>query len=181
MAQERRGCLSVFFPRRSETAETVAHRASAEKLPGIYPYRPRKSVLSPAELVFYNVVRAATNSRYVILLKIRILDLCEITNREVNQAAFNRISSKHIDFVLCDPVSLAPVVAIELDDSSHYARDRAQRDHFVDEVFRTIGVALIRHRVQPAYDPDAIGRWIDAAIARSRLTPPSGAPLRPAS
>ena len=95
-------------------------------------------------------------------------DLVEITNREVNQAAFNRVAAKHVDFVLCDQVTLHPLVAIELDDSSHYQRDRADRDAFINELFRVIGVALIRHRVQMAYDPAAIERWVDSALARLR-------------
>ncbi len=74
----------------------------------------------------------------------------------------------HVDFVLCDPVTLAPVVAIELDDLTDYPRDRADRDAFVNQLFRVIGVALIRQRVQVTYDPDAIARWIDAALPRGK-------------
>ena len=175
MAQDRRGCLAVFFPRKGVNREIVALSAAAEKLPVAFPYAPRKSMLTAVELAFYNVLKEAVDDRFVILLKVGLSDLCEITSREVNQAAFNRISSKHVDFVLCDPVTLAPVVAIELDDSTHYRRDRADRDAFVDKLFRTIGVALIRHRVQARYDADALARWIDASL------PPSRRPLRPAS
>src|SRR5436853_6095777 len=164
MTQDRRGCLAVFFPRRGVNREIVALSAAAEKLPVAFPYARRKSMLSPADLACYNVLKEATGTRFVILLKVGLNDLCEITNREVNQAAFNRVSSKHVDFVLCDPVTLAPVVAIELDDSTHYRRERADRDAFVNQLFRVIGVALIHHRVQAGYDPEAIARWIDDAL-----------------
>ena len=73
------------------------------------------------------------------------------------------------------------VVAIELDDSTLYPKDRAQRDAFMNELFRVIGVALIHQRVQIGYDPAAIARWIDAAVARSGGPPLSTTPLRPAS
>ena len=50
------------------------------------------------------------------------------------------------------------------------------------EVFRVIGVGLIRHRLQPAYNPDALAQWVEAALVRPRGTAPrSPAPLRPAS
>jgi hypothetical protein len=135
--------------------------------PITFPYR-RKSLLSPTELVFYNALNAAIGGRFLILLKVGVRDLCEITHRDVNQAAFNRIATKQVDFVLCDQVTLAPVVAIDLDDSSHYERQRADRDAFINELFRVIGVALIRHRVQATYDTEAIERWIDSALARLR-------------
>jgi hypothetical protein len=146
-----------------------------------FPYR-RKSLLSPAELEFYNVLKLAVGDRFLILLKVGVRDLCEITHREVNEAAFDRLAAAHMDFVLCDQATLAPVVAIELDDSTLYARDRAERDTFMKELFRVIGVALIHQRVQMGYDPAAIARWVDAAISRSPgSAPPSSTPLRPAS
>src|SRR5438094_2936026 len=92
-----------------------------------FPFR-RKSVLSPVELEFYNVLKLAVSDRFLILLKVGVRDLCEITNRDVNQAAFNRVADDKMDFVLCDQATLAPVVAIELDDSTLYPRDRAERD-----------------------------------------------------
>jgi hypothetical protein len=146
-----------------------------------FPYR-RKSLLSPAELEFYNVLKLAVGDRFLILLKVGVRDLCEITHREVNQAAFDRLAAEQMDFVLCDQTTLAPVVAIELDDSTLYARDRAERDAFMKELFRVIGVALIHQRVQMGYDPAAIARWVDAALARSGgAAPQSPTPLRPAS
>jgi hypothetical protein len=146
-----------------------------------FPYR-RKSLLSPAELEFYNVLKLAVGDRFLILLKVGVRDLCEITHREVNQAAFDRLAAEQMDFILCDQTTLAPVVAIELDDSTLYARDRAERDTFMKELFRVIGVALIHQRVQMGYDPAAIARWVDAALARSAgAAPQSPTPLRPAS
>ena len=146
-----------------------------------FPYR-RKSLLSPTELEFYNVLKLAVGDRFLILLKVDVRDLCEITNHEVNQAAFNRVADEKIDFVLCDQATLAPVVAIELDDSTLYPRDRAERDTFMKELFRVIGVSLIHQRVQARYDPEAIARWVDAAVGRAGgASPQSPTPLRPAS
>jgi len=146
-----------------------------------FPYR-RKSLLSPAELEFYNVLKLAVGDRFLILLKVGLRDLCEITNREVNQVAFDRLAAEQMDFVLCDQTTLAPMVAIELDDSTLYARDRAERDAFMNELFRVIGVALIHQRVQARYDPMAIARWVDAAVLRGGGTAlPRTAPLRPSA
>ena len=145
-----------------------------------FPYR-RKSLLSPAELEFYNVLKLAVGDRFLILIKVGLRDLCEITNREVNQVAFDRLAAEQMDFILCDQTTLAPVVAIELDDSTLYARDRAARDTFMKEFFRVIGVALIHQRVQMGYEPAAISRWIDAAQPRpGGAAPQSPTPLRPA-
>jgi hypothetical protein len=168
MSQEKRGLFGFLFPQGAADSGRAAINAIASKLtPITFPYR-RKSLLSPAELAFYNVLKDAIGHRFVILLKVGVRDLCEITHREVNQSAFNRVAAKHVDFVLCDQVTLHPVVAIELDHSTSLPRDRAERDVFINEFFRVIGVALIRHRVQTAYDPAAIERWVDSALATLR-------------
>jgi hypothetical protein len=131
------------------------------------PFR-RKSLLTPSELSFYNVLKITIGDRFVILLKVRVRDLCELTKSATNQVAFNRIAAKQVDFVLCDQTTLAPLVAIELDDSTKLPRDLAERDVLMNELFRVIGVALIRHRVQMVYDPTTIERWIDSALTRLR-------------
>ena len=74
MAQKR-GCLAIFFPRKGVNPETVALSSAAERLPLAFPYRPRKSMLSAAELVFYNVLKTAIGARFVILLKVGVSDL----------------------------------------------------------------------------------------------------------
>ena len=166
MAPEKRGWIGQLFPGAGAGGSVIASIASKVRPIGI-PYR-RKSLLSSVEITFYNALKDALEDRFVILLKVGVRDLCEITHRQVNPAAFNRVAAQQVDFVLCDQTTLSPVVAIELDDSTNYPRDRADREVFMNELFRTIGVALIRHRVQMAYDPDAIERWVDAALTRLR-------------
>jgi uncharacterized protein DUF2726 len=163
---EKRGWFGLPRSAAEPARSAISAIASKVALSG-FPYR-RKSLLSPPELAFYNVLKAAIGDRFVILLKISVRDLCEITHHELRQAAFNRVAAKQIDFVLCDQTTLSPVVAIELDDSTNLPRDRAERDVFINELFRVIGVALIRHRLQTVYDTAAIERWIDSALARLR-------------
>ena len=166
MAREKRGWFG--HPRGAADYGRSALAAITSKVAPIsFPLR-RKSPLSTPELAFYNVLRTAVGDRFVILLKVGVRDLVEITHRDVSQAAFNRVAAKRVDFVLCDQETLHPMVAIELDDSTNLPRDRAERDAFLNELFRVIGVGLIRHRVQVAYDPDALERWVDSALARLR-------------
>ncbi|MGI5917257.1 MAG: DUF2726 domain-containing protein [Anaerolineae bacterium] len=56
----------------------------------------------------------------------------------------NRIDRKHVDFLLCDPQTMAPLLGIELDDSSHRRPDRRARDELVDRIFESAGLPLLR-------------------------------------
>ena len=139
-------------------------------------------MLTAAELAFYNVLLEAIAGRFVVLLKVGILDLFEITNRALDQKALRGLGSTRVDFLLCDRAKLRPLVAIELDDATQLPREHAERDALMTGVLRTVGVALIRQRVQASYDAETISRWIDAAMPRSPgPTSFSDTPLRPAS
>jgi very-short-patch-repair endonuclease len=53
---------------------------------------------------------------------------------------------------------------VELDDSSHEAPHRQQRDALVNEVLRTVGVPLLRVPVKRSYVPREIAADIRSAI-----------------
>jgi hypothetical protein len=129
------------------------------------PYRKTDHLLTPAERSFYEVLRRIIGDDLRLFVKVRLADLVwlphDIENR---QAHVNRVAAKHIDFVLCDPRTLAPVLAVELDDSSHAARQRQERDALVNEVLRTVGLPLLRVPVKRSYVPSELADDIRSAV-----------------
>ena len=117
------------------------------------PYRRRTSLMTNAEARFYRSLAQAVDDRLTIFAMVRIADLLIVDSTSATGGGwFNRISSKHVDFVLCDPDSLDAVMAIELDDASHKQSDRTERDAFVDAAFRSAGFPLLRVPAQAKYD-----------------------------
>ncbi len=82
---------------------------------------------------------------------VRLADLIYTTEKEDWWFYFNKIKSKHIDFVLCNAKSMSPEIAIELDDSSHSEWDRTERDMFVDQALEDAGMKIVRFRVKESY------------------------------
>ncbi len=79
-----------------------------------------------------------------IIAKVRMWDLIEVKKDVKKKTPFNnKIKSKHFDFILTNPNDFRVLCAIELDDSSHEAIDRQQRDYFVDKVCETVKLPLI--------------------------------------
>jgi uncharacterized protein DUF2726 len=106
------------------------------------PYFRRGFLLSKAEKYFYNILREVF-STYTILAKVRLADLVEANPHHPKwQINFNRIRSKHIDFVICD-AWLCPLVAVELDGSSHKRIDRQQRDDLVDRILEEVSLEIV--------------------------------------
>jgi hypothetical protein len=145
------------------TSRKKTHSSKEDHLQG-YPYMAQQQLLSPAELSFFQVLREAVGSSTVICPKVRLGDLFMV-NQASNgsyQGYRNKIDRKHIDFLLCDLVTMRPLVAIELDDSSHQRVDRQTRDAFVNGVFAAARLPLVHIPVKRSYD---------AAELKSKIAP----------
>lgn len=133
-------------------------------------YSLRPSLFNRSEGHFYRALRLAAAHNYFIFAKVRLLDICDdIPGR--SWSAMNRISAKHVDFVLCDPATLRPLVAFEVDGPSHTRRDRVERDAFVDAFFDQIGLPLVRVPANSWFEPADLSRRIDAAIGVGATQP----------
>lgn len=85
--------------------------------------------------------------------KIRLADLIGVRKGTGSYYKyFNQISAKHVDFLLCNQPHITPVLAIELDDSSHKRTKQRGRDEFVDSALEAAGLPLLRIPAQAGYD-----------------------------
>ena len=119
-----------------------------------YPYQKQNTLFTPAERSFLGVLEQAVGDQYRIFGKVRLADVIKVkpgVSRSVRQSAFNRIQSKHLDYIVCDLGDLSVKFAIELDDKSHSQTKRKNRDNFVDEALRIAKVPLFRFPARQAY------------------------------
>jgi len=116
----------------------------------------RDNLMSPAELAFFAVLEPIVRSSCMVSSKVRLADLFDVRQERGQQAAFNKIVGKHIDFVLTDYQTSRILCGIELDDSSHNRPDRIERDNFVNELFAANHLPLIRVPVAWTYYPQAL-------------------------
>ena len=147
--------LSLFGIRLSGTSQT------SEQL----PYCQRDDFLSAAELSFYRVLTLGLDGSYLVCPKVNLADIFFVSGSHKKQSYRNKIDRKHVDFLLCDPTSMTPVLGVELDDASHARRDRQDRDQFVDQVFKAAGLPLLHVRAAAGYSPQTIADLVREAVA----------------
>jgi len=123
-----------------------------------FPYHLRDNFLSPAELNFLRVLRDVVGEQAVLCSKVGLGDLFWVKHRDPSRFRIytNKIDRKHVDFVLCDPATMQPLVALELDDKSHKRPDRQERDAFVDQVFEVAGLPLLHIPARRGYRSEEI-------------------------
>lgn len=122
-------------------------------------YRKAPALLTAAERSFFGALEQAANGKLRIMVKVRLADVIRPEKglaRRAYTGAFNRISRKHLDFVLCDPGTLAIRAAVELDDGSHQRAARKERDQFLESAMKSAGIPLHRFSVQRGYEIESI-------------------------
>ena len=126
------------------------------------PYKKRSYFFSVAELKFFEVLKEIIGDNYYIFPKVRICDIVSSKDKG-NYAQFNRIKSKHVDFLICTKNPITSKIVIELDDSSHNNQSRIKRDKFVDEVFTSSQIPIVHVKVKSFYNKDVLIKEIQKA------------------
>lgn len=118
-----------------------------------FPYHLRDNFLSAAELSFFDVLRTVVGNRAVLCTKVALGDVFWVKRDDASRHRIytNKIDRKHVDFLVCDPATMRPLLGIELDDKSHQRQDRQERDAFVDQVFNAAGLPLLHIPAKRGY------------------------------
>jgi hypothetical protein len=128
-------------------------------------YKMNKSVLTFRERILHSALRKALGNEYAILMKVRMGDFIYLSNEPQDRKSFvNQVICKHVDFLLCGKLRLQPLLVIELDDSSHNAPDRIERDRIKNDILDAVGLPYLRIELQKTYDPAQLQTQIKAII-----------------
>lgn len=144
------------------------------------PYTKKRYLFSVAELKFFELLKEIIGDNYYIFPKVRICDIIEPKNKG-DYSNFNRIKSKHVDFLLCTKNLITSKIIIELDDKSHNAPSRQDRDKFVDEIFANAEIPIVHIKVQYAYNKEDVTQKLQEAyrtryIIKEKEKTPNKAP-----
>ena len=144
-------CLLIIllrFARRSNEIKKEREKSlkKVHNTSSTLPYRG-KYLLTKSEYQFYILLKDICDEHNCLICpKVGLKDLANVTCKENYYHWFNKISAKHVDFVITD-CALKPFVAIELDDKSHNRSAVKERDQFKNEFFEAIKLPLFRFKL----------------------------------
>ncbi len=123
-----------------------------------YPYVAMPGLFTETESRFLRALEQAA-PEHRVFGKVRVADVIRVRkglSSSARTSALNRITSKHVDFVLCRPHDLSVVCAVELDDKTHERKDRRARDVFLENALAAAEVPLVRVKTAKSYDTDEL-------------------------
>ena len=129
------------------------------------PYRLREPFLVTTDLALFRVLNQMIGRRYLICPKVALNDIFYIVRPNENVHFFNKFFRKHVDFLLCDPQSLAPAFGVEIvrPISKNEARES---DKFIEELFIGAGLPLVHVPSSETYDPSDIVSLFQLAVTK---------------
>lgn len=137
---------------------------------GEFPYQQAGPLFTPAERSFLGVLDQVVAGRARVFGKVRVGDVLSPRKglqRGASSTARNKIDRKHFDFVLCDPSDLSVICVIELDDKSHRAKSRQERDDLLLGACEAAGISMIQVPAKAAYTISAVAEIFSGLLSRS--------------
>ncbi len=151
--------IFTFFLKFKQKSGSSSHEHSYKKI---------DSLFSPAERSFLGVLSQAVDGNAFVFGKVRVADVIkpeQSSDRKLWQIAFNKINSKHFDFVLCDKNDLSVLCVIELDDKSHNSKSRQLRDAFLSAACVSACLPLIQVPAKAGYNIDELRQMLIAHLS----------------
>ena len=101
--------------------------------------------MTKGENEFFQILTKILQNKYYIFPQMHLTTFLEhkVTG-QTWKGAKAHIDRLSVDYVICDKKYLSPIIAIELDDSTHNRGDRIVRDTEVERILQEAKVPLIR-------------------------------------
>jgi hypothetical protein len=126
------------------------------------PYFKKKNILNEKEQVlFHRLIEAMPNC--FVLAQVRLADIVGVRKGKNWQIFFNKISSKSVDYVICDK-SFGVLACIELDGKTHNQKDRQKADGNKDSALNAAGIPIIRIEASKLNSTEEIKKILENAV-----------------
>jgi len=166
------GISMVALAKRSQKSEPAATA---------FLYRKSGALFSPVERSFLGVLYEAVGEHATVFGKVRVADVVEPIaglNGCDRQKAFDKVSDRHFDFLLCDKKNLSVICAIELNYGAHPSNSRHPRDEFLKGVCEEAGVPLVQIPAKSGYVIDEVKRLVAPHLTPKGKRNQEPSPLR---
>lgn len=132
-------------------------------------YLRRDSLLMEHEQRYFVTLNQVIGSHARVFPKVRLSDFIQPHGVNPEQRAhWMRVQRRCVDFLLCSPNNLSPVLAIDLDTrAKKRRRDASPGGDVLDKALKTANIPLLRIRATREYDPHEVLHQIRLALATS--------------
>lgn len=149
------------------TRKLFNDKESTEIKKSTYRYFAKNTIMTERENKFFKQLNEILGNKWFVVPQVHLSALLNHKVKGQNwKAAFRHINGKSVDYVLLSKETMKPICAIELDDSTHNYKNRAERDAEVERIFAEAKLPLARFRNPEKLSRQDIVNTIVAAIKK---------------
>lgn len=132
-------------------------------------YLRRESLLLDHEQRYFQALSRVVGDHARVFPKVRLSDLVQPQGVQGDQRMhWMRVQRRCVDFLLCSPNNLSPVLAIDLDTRlKKRRREQSPGGDVLDNALKTADIPLLRVRASRDYSPHEVRQQIRFALAVS--------------
>lgn len=135
-------------------------------------YAKRSSVIGKNEMKCMASLTRVAGKNARVLPKVRMNEVVRVSREFAeDQSIAAKLKSRHVDFLLCNPNSLEPIAAVNLenptqrDDAGDKVKGKSRTDSFSEDVLRLANVPLLKLTIKDEYDTADISRRLKLVLA----------------
>ncbi|MBR4419849.1 MAG: DUF2726 domain-containing protein [Clostridia bacterium] len=127
-------------------------------------YYVKECLLTPTELEYLQVIRALLGNDYLVLPQVNLASVID----KKGDSNFRNELFRNIDFGVFNK-DFKPLVLIEINDNTHFRKDRIERDKKVASICKKAGIPLVTFWVKDGISVDNISSVLWSAIGKNRV------------
>jgi len=118
-------------------------------------YTKKRTVMDKREIALYFELKKEFSAEYFIFPKMRIADMLDVPSGTSYYKFRNKVLPKHVDFLICSK-DFEPLVAIELNGSSHHNLIQIEKDLQKNELFKDSGLPMFTVNVGEEFSQSVV-------------------------
>ena len=126
-------------------------------------YYLKEKLLTQTEEQYYNLIREILGGDYLVLPQI---NLASVIDKKGGNGNFRNELFRNIDFGVFTR-DFTPLFLIEINDNSHFRKDRKERDEKVEYICKKAKVELVTFWVKDGIDYNKIKKTLLTALRKS--------------
>ncbi|NVK24028.1 MAG: DUF2726 domain-containing protein [Gammaproteobacteria bacterium] len=140
-----------------------------------YPFKKKQQLFTSVERGFLALLEKAVGDQFKVINRVKVTDIIDIKDsvpKKTKRSALLKMSSKYIDYVLCDPTNLRIIAAVDLVNHGKGGH-KSKQDWFINGALEAAGIPHIRIKVKAGYQIEEIRNGILYKIGKKeRSNPP---------
>ncbi len=135
-------------------------------------YSRRSSVVGKNEMKCMASLTRVAGKNARVLPKVRMNEVVRVSREFAEDHSIAaKLKSRHVDFLLCNPSTLEPIAAVNLerpaqrDTRGDKVKADSRTDSFSEDVLRLANVPLLKLTIADEYDPSDISRRLKLVLA----------------